>query len=173
MIVNVWGVVADLQKARSAERPQYRAQGQSATNQDAKGRRSKTADHTPQNQPRATTAPPGQSPGYAQMSPSLDGRREKRLPIIIVVRLSRVRQLPANDAERTYTDNVSAHGARVYSNYRWKHGEQAQITPWEEESPMRGEVVYCQRLDNDRFCIGLKFQERPVTWSSLRRYTGR
>src|SRR6266576_5103291 len=160
-------------KARPAEHSQSHARGQSTTNQDAKNRRSRSADPTPQNQTRGTTAPPGQSPGYAQIRHSLDGRREKRLPIIIVVRLSRVRQLPANDAERTYTDNVSAHGARVYSNYRWKHGEQAQITPWEEESPMRGEVVYCQRLDNDRFCIGLKFQERPVTWSSLRRYTGR
>jgi|GEM_PF-701388 len=172
MIINGWGVVADFQR----DEEQYvrnTAQGQFATNQDAKNRRSKTADPTPQNQPRGTTAPPGQSLSNAQISPSLDGRREKRLPIIIVVRLSQVRHLPTNDAERTYTDNVSAHGARVYSSHRWKLGEQAQVTPWEEESPMRGDVVYCQKLDNDRFCVGLKFQERPVTWSSLRRYTGR
>ncbi len=160
-------------KARPAEHSQSHARGQSTTNQDAKNRRSRSADPTPQNQPRGTTAPPGQSPGYAQISHSLDGRREKRLPIIIVVRLSRVRHLPANEDERTYTDNVSAHGARVYSRYIWQHGEQVNVTPWEEESPMRGEVVYCQRLDRDRFCIGLKFQDRPVTWSALRRYTGR
>src|SRR5467141_2430018 len=163
----------DYPKARIVDLSQDHAQGQFNTNQDTKNRRSRPADHTTQNQPRGTTAPPSQSPGYAQLSHSLDGRREKRLPIIVVVRLSRARHLPADDVERTYTDNVSAHGARVYSRYIWQQGEQAQVTPWEEESPMRGEVVYCQRIDRDRFCIGLKFQERPVTWSSLRRYTGR
>jgi PilZ domain-containing protein len=171
MVVNMeaW----DFPKARPLEHLQYHAQGKSTTNQDAKSRRSTSADAAPQNQLRGPRASPGQSPVSAQFSHSLNGRREKRLPIIMVVRLSRVRYLPTNEDERTYTDNVSAHGARVYSRCIWQHGEQAQVTPWEEESPMRGEVVYCQRIDNDRFCVGLKFQERPVTWSALRRYTGR
>jgi hypothetical protein len=160
-------------KARAEEHSQYHAQGEFTTNQNAKNRKSRPADPTQQNQSRGTTTSPGQSPSYLQISHSLDGRREKRLPIIIVVRLSPGRHSPTNDDERTYTDNVSAHGARVYSKYIWKHGEQAQVTPWDEESPMRGQVVYCQRIDGDRYCIGLKFQDRQVTWSSLRRYTGR
>ncbi len=41
---------------------------------------------------------------------------EKRLPIAIVVRLAHVLDPPRNGAEVTYTDNVSAHGARVVSN---------------------------------------------------------
>jgi len=98
---------------------------------------------------------------------------EKRLPIIIVVRLSKMQQLPTNEQERTYTDNVSGHGVRVFSRYFWRPGEQARITPLNEESPMHGEVVYCQKLDDDHFGIGLKFLERQVTWSTLRRYDGK
>jgi PilZ domain len=98
---------------------------------------------------------------------------EKRLPIIIVVRLSRVPHLSDNEDEKTYTDNVSPHGARVFSRRFWQRGEQAQVTPLKEESPMRGEVVYCQRIDNDRFYVGLRFPECPVTWSALCRYDGK
>jgi len=80
-------------------------------------------------------------------------------------------QLPANEEEeKTYTDNVSPHGARVFSRRPWQPGEQLQVTTLKEESSMCGEVMYCQRLENNRFCIGLKFQDRPVTWPILSRY---
>ena len=125
---------------------------------------------SPQNQPSGTTALPCQGLGYVQMSHSLNGRMEKRLPIAIVVRLSRMHQLPANEEETTYTDNVSPHGARLLSINRWQPGEQAQVTTVKEGSSILGEVIYCQRLDSGRFCIGMKFQERPVTWPTLSRY---
>jgi len=41
---------------------------------------------------------------------------EKRLPIAIVVRLTEAQDQPVNGAELAYTDNVSAHGARVISS---------------------------------------------------------
>ena len=95
---------------------------------------------------------------------------EKRLPIAIVVRLSRMHHLPATEEETTYTDNVSPYGARVFSRCVWQPGEQVQVTTVKEGSSILGEVIYCQRLDNDRFCIGLKFQDRPVTWPTMSRY---
>ena len=98
---------------------------------------------------------------------------ERRFPIIVVVRLSRMRHSSSKEEERTYTDNISAHGARVFSKGFWQPGEQVEVTPLNEESPMQGEVVYCRRLDSDHFCLGLKFQGRPVTWSTLRRYLGK
>jgi len=104
------------------------------------------------------------------MNHGLGGRKEKRLPIAIVVRLSRMHNLPANEEEGTYTDNVSPHGARLLSISSWQPGEQAQVTTVKEGSSILGEVIYCQRLDNDRFCIGLKFQERLDTWPTLSRY---
>jgi hypothetical protein len=81
-------------------------------------------------------------------------------------------QLLTGEKEKTYTDNVSPHGARVFSKWFWQPGEQVEVTTLKEESSMYGEVTYCQRLDNDRFCIGLKFQDRPVVWPTLGRYYG-
>jgi hypothetical protein len=104
------------------------------------------------------------------MNHGLGGRMEKRLPIAIVVRLSRVGQLPASEEETTYTDNVSPHGARMFSISRWQSGEQAQVTTVKEGSSILGEVIYCERLDSGRFCIGMKFQDRPVAWPIMSRY---
>ena len=102
-----------------------------------------------------------------QNSRRLHGRVERRLPIMIAVRLSRGGDLPVN-AQLTYTENVSLHGARVVSNCSWQVGEHADIAPAKEGSSMRGEVMYCQSLGN-RFFVGFKFQE-PVTWPPLIRY---
>jgi hypothetical protein len=104
------------------------------------------------------------------MNHDLGGRKEKRLPIAIVVRLSRMHNLPANEEEKTYTDNVSPHGARVFSRRVWKPGEQVQVTNVKEGSSILGEVIYCHRLDNDHTYIGLKFHEHPVTWPAFSRY---
>ncbi len=127
------------------------------------------ADAAPQNQPSGITALPCQGPDYVQRNHGLDGRMEKRLPIAIVVRLSRVQQSPAKQ-ETTYTDNVTPHGARMFSISRWQPGERAQVTAVKDGSSILGEVIYCQRLDSGRFCIGMKFQEHPVTWPILSRY---
>lgn len=105
---------------------------------------------------------------------NLSGRKEKRLPIIVVVRLSRVPHLPTNEneEERTYTDNISPHGARVISRRCWQLAEQAKVTTVREEFTICGEVVYCQKLEDDRFCVGLKFPESAITWPTLHRYNG-
>src|SRR5258708_14680397 len=104
-------------------------------------------------QPSAMTPSPHESPDYVQQKQSLDGRMEKRLPIIMVVRLLPVQRVPASDEELTYTDNISAHGARVFSKSSWILGEQVQVTAVKEKSFMRGEVIYCQRLDEDHYCV--------------------
>jgi hypothetical protein len=100
------------------------------------------------------------------------GRMEKRLPIAIVVRLTHAEDQPANGSELTYTDNVSAHGARVISRNPWQSGEVAQLTSLKDETTICGRVVYCQKLPDDRYCIGLNFQDRRVTWSTYRAYNG-
>lgn len=107
-----------------------------------------------------------------QISQSLDGRMEKRIPIIMIVRLSQGNLAGTEEEERTYTDNVSSHGARVFSQSGWKPGEQARITSVRDESTVQGEVIYCQRLESGGFCIGLKFLEQTVKWSVLSRYDG-
>ncbi len=73
--------------------------------------------------------------------------------------------------QRTYTDNISPHGARVRSTYAWKLGDRAEITPLSGEPPVCGEVVYCQKLD-ERFFVGLKVWESRILWSILQRFDG-
>jgi len=101
-----------------------------------------------------------------------DGRMEKRLPIAIVVRLTHAQDQPVNGAELTYTDNVSAHGARVISSRPWQAGELAQVTSLKDEITIRGKVVYCLKLPDNRYLIGLNFHDRRVTWSAYRAYNG-
>jgi hypothetical protein len=100
------------------------------------------------------------------------GRMEKRIPIAIVVRLNRAQGQPAREPELTYTDNVSAHGARVVSSRPWQIGEVAQVTSLKEEIPISGKVAYCLMLPDNRYFIGLDFQDRHVTWSAYRTYSG-
>ena len=102
----------------------------------------------------------------------LSGRSERRLPIAVVVRLKVLDDDGADKQERTYTENLSAHGVCVKSARVWHPGEQAEITPLNEEGPLRGEVVYCQKLDDARFFIGLKFRHNRVSWRALERYDG-
>lgn len=105
-----------------------------------------------------------------QTSRTLDGRFERRIPIIVVVRLSRPGNLVSSE-EVAHTDNLSAHGARVVSSHPWCPGEQAQVALLKEERPIRGEVVYCQSVASARFCVGFRFREKPE-WSVLERYDG-
>lgn len=89
---------------------------------------------------------------------------------MVMVRLKAIDRVPAEEHERTYTDNVSGHGARVMSTRLWHRREQAEITPLDEDSPVRGEVVYCTKVDETHFSIGLKFPQRCLSWSVLQRF---
>ena len=100
------------------------------------------------------------------------GRMEKRIPIAIIVRLTHLQDQTAKEPELTYTDNVSAHGARVVSSSPWQIGEVAQVTSLKEESTLSGKVTYCLMLPGNRYFIGLNFQDRRVTWSAYRTYNG-
>ncbi|HKV64373.1 MAG TPA: PilZ domain-containing protein [Candidatus Acidoferrum sp.] len=99
------------------------------------------------------------------------GRMEKRLPIAIVVRLACEQDQPVNGSELTYTDNVSAHGVRLVSSRPWKTGDVAMVTSLkEEEVPLRGKVVYCQRVSEGRYYLGLSFNGNRVTWAPFGTY---
>ena len=100
---------------------------------------------------------------------NLRGRKERRLSIMVVVRLTPLERTSEGD-ERTYTHNLSAHGLRVHSRRSWIPGEQVEVIPVKEESPVRAEVVYCQQVDTHRYCVGFKFPESRLTWSIWRRF---
>ena len=98
-----------------------------------------------------------------------EGREHRRIPIVMIVRLARVQNPLAGDEEIAYTENVSAHGVRVISRRAWKPGEELQVTSVKDWATMRGSVVYCQKLDSGRFCVGLNFHDQSAPWSSYRK----
>ena len=102
----------------------------------------------------------------------LEERKEKRLPVMVAVNLAPLVPVNHERHERTYTDNISAHGARVRSTYAWQLGEQVEIAPTSGETAVHGEVVYCRRLDHDRFFVGLKVRESRIPLSILQSFDG-
>ena len=92
----------------------------------------------------------------------LDGRIEKRLPTSVPVYLASLEEPRAR--ERTLTENVSAHGARIISKWSWQYGEQSLITPLTGEFPQVGRVIYCLPKAGDRFSLGVEFSDRTVKW---------
>lgn len=97
---------------------------------------------------------------------------EKRIPIAIVVHLARVDDPTAQKAELTFTDNISAHGACVVSEQRWKPGEMAEVTSLNDKIMLTGQVIYCQNRGDNRYGVGLNFRDREVTWKPYVRHAG-
>jgi hypothetical protein len=101
---------------------------------------------------------------------ALKGRMDRRLPIIVVVSLAHLERASTEGVEWTYTDNVSAEGARIFSRHSWEPGDEISVTPFREETT-NGSVVYCEKLPDGRNFIGVKFKDH-VAWSIVRRYDG-
>jgi hypothetical protein len=92
-------------------------------------------------------------------------RIEKRLPTLIPVYLASLED--RHTRERTLTENVSPHGARVISKRSWRRGEETLITPSTGEFQRVGRVIYCLPTVEDRFCLGIEFPDRAVKWGEL------
>src|SRR4029077_19913078 len=90
------------------------------------------------------------SPVPMPLDRNLDGRHEKRLPIAVVICLTPTSETQGQPEEKTYTDNVSLHGARVVSRRSWQPGDEARVTPLKYGPPASGKVVYCTQLAIDR-----------------------
>lgn len=97
----------------------------------------------------------------------LEGRHEKRLPIVVVVQLADPEQQQSNSREKTYSDNISPHGACVASKRPWPPGKDVEIVSITNAIKARGKVVYCRQGKNGRYFLGLNFRERPVGWSKF------
>jgi hypothetical protein len=120
---------------------------------------------------RHTSGLPSQGMNDMSLDHMPSGRLERRLPIIVIVRLAQADRASTPGEERTFTDNISAHGARIFSRHPWQPGDEVIVTPLNDETTW-GNVVYCQRLADDRFGIGVKFKDRTVMWSAMRKYDG-
>ena len=80
----------------------------------------------------------------------------------------RVEICPLNDPflkERTMTENVSAHGVRVLLQRMLQPLQEAVVTSPNEGVRARARVVYCQRVGEDSFAIGLELSTKVESWS--------
>ena len=89
-------------------------------------------------------------------------RAEKRIPMEIPVSINGHRQAPGS--ESTFTENVSAHGARVISVRCWELNERLTFASRTGEFRSSARVAYCQPLQGDGFAIGLEFLEPKGRW---------
>jgi hypothetical protein len=92
-----------------------------------------------------------------------DGRIEKRILASVPVYIASLEEPRAR--ERTLTENVSPHGARIISKRFWKSGGESLITPLTGEFPQVGRVIYCLPKAGDHFCLGVEFPDRTVKWA--------
>ncbi len=93
------------------------------------------------------------------------GRTEKRIARAVAVEV----YLPtvATLEERTRTENVSLHGARVLTEREWGPGQKVTVFFPSEGVWARGDIVYCQRLSERKFAAGLELSVRLDQWAKL------
>ncbi|HVS89507.1 MAG TPA: PilZ domain-containing protein [Candidatus Acidoferrum sp.] len=89
-------------------------------------------------------------------------RAERRIPMEIGVFLEGHREFPG--AESTFTENVSARGARVVSFRRWKQNERLTFISRTGEFRSPARVAYCQPLQGEGFAVGVEFLEPKGRW---------
>jgi hypothetical protein len=98
----------------------------------------------------------------ARRSPFGFQRADARIPMEIPVVLDGHQRVPGT--ESTFTENVSARGARVVSVRRWELGERLTFVSRTGEFRSSARVAYCQPMQGDGFAIGLEFLEPKGRW---------
>ena len=68
--------------------------------------------------------------------------------------------------ERTTTENVCSLGMRILSQRFRASDERLMISSFIGDLRTLAQVVYCQRLPDGRFGVGLQVQGRPIHWPS-------
>jgi hypothetical protein len=89
-------------------------------------------------------------------------RAERRMARAVAVQLSTAEASPP--AEKTFTENVSPHGARVVSKQRWKPEECVLLKSLESNFQSQARVVYCQLLPRNAFAVGLDLFSPTAEW---------
>jgi hypothetical protein len=89
-------------------------------------------------------------------------RTERRIPMEVPVILDGHRKMPGT--ESTFTENVSARGARVVSTRRWEQGERLNFASRTGEFRSSARVAYCHALQGEGFAVGVEFLEATGRW---------
>jgi hypothetical protein len=90
------------------------------------------------------------------------GRLEKRTRLTVPVQISGLQDPAAR--ERTTTENVCSLGIRVLTHRSRELNERLLIKSMEGDRQVLARVVYCHRLPDGRFGVGLQFQQNATNW---------
>ncbi len=88
-------------------------------------------------------------------------RVEQRILMEIPVRIDGHRDVPGS--ESTFTENVSARGARVISARYWEQGDCLKFASRTGEFRSSARVAYCQS-QSEGFAIGVEFLNPKGRW---------
>jgi hypothetical protein len=91
------------------------------------------------------------------------GRLEKRIEVAIPLQISSM--LDPDTEERTTTENVCSLGIRVLTEHARQLDERLMIRSLKGNLRRLARVVYCQRLPDGHFAVGLQFQGGAVKWT--------
>jgi hypothetical protein len=94
--------------------------------------------------------------------PLRSGRLEKRIEVAIPLQISTI--LDPDAAERTTTENVCSLGMRVLTERARELNERLMIISLKDNMRRLARVVYCQRLPDGHFAVGLQFQGGTLKW---------
>lgn len=94
--------------------------------------------------------------------PMRSGRLERRTRLAIPVRISSLEEPSAG--ERSTTEDICSKGIRVLVRRARELNERLWIKSADGEMEADGRVVYCQRLLDGRFALGLEFHGGGSNW---------
>lgn len=99
-------------------------------------------------------------------------RKEKRVPQVIAVQVQGENLLAI--AEMAFTENVSAHGARIVTHKVLPVNHELEICSIAGNLRASARVTYCQALPNKSYAIGLELSNLSGRWliHSLRELEG-
>lgn len=90
------------------------------------------------------------------------GRLERRTRLAIPVRISSLKEPSAG--ERSTTENVCSLGLRVLVRRAREMNERLLIKSADGQLEADARVVYCERLRDGRFALGLEFNGETANW---------
>jgi len=90
------------------------------------------------------------------------GRLEKRIQMSLPVQISSL--YDPFTTERTTTENVCSLGMRVLTQKAKELNDRLMISSMVGDLRALARVVYCQRLPDGRFGVGIQFQGQRVHW---------
>jgi hypothetical protein len=92
-----------------------------------------------------------------------NGRSERRIARTVSVEVC-LQEEPKLE-ERMLTENVSAHGARVFMERKLQPGQEVLVSSPREGVRSQARIVYCQRVSGRRFAVGLELSGRVELWA--------